>query len=512
MSRYIRILINPKYIYKKRSYTIHRENGIKQDKDKSIKTLDTNENWSRISSHDGEKETNTGTLYKRRKQTMNMEELKLKLEQAIEDYEEFMIEANNKRRAMIQKVHRLERKVGITPTVFRMFEIPQEGEVTNTASNITQTTSNQKKPVDQKETTPTPVKPMTLLTPNDFQKQVNQVRKITSLSKIIEEERDYKQALEKPKLREEKNLRPRLSLRPGNRNKQFVDLHRMNLEERKEPRIQIAKPTRHSFFEDANSIRKLTNGEAATVQTTDGADISRLKTRIGVDPTIVRRFFDIGLITMIQVSENAKEIQLLPEGIIRNAQKFLRVTRRKECVLDIMSTIADWNDQNNEYIEPVFYVKIRPSAVLAASNEPKGDLKPELVTELRASAAINILRAISRINLDTKLRAELVSENILMTIGSKEKMEETSVEHVSEFQDLILSNSQRMGGIFTRTLLCAKLNDMDDMNDPPMEHRCLYCIKVYESTSTASASDEEGTSSLTSPVDKKESDKGKDKM
>ncbi|RYE19838.1 MAG: hypothetical protein EOP45_12000, partial [Sphingobacteriaceae bacterium] len=323
----------PKYTYKKRSYTIHRENGIKQDKDKSIKTLDTNENWSRIISRYDEKEINTGTIAKRRKQTMNMDELKQKLERAIEEYEEFMIDANSKRQALIQKVHRLERKVGITPTVFRMFEIPQEGGKSSTTSNTTQTTSDQKKPVDQKEPTPAPVKPMTLLTPNDFQKQVNQVRKITSLSKIIEEERDYKQALEKPKPKEEPSLRPRLSLRPGNRNKQLIDLHRMNLEEKREPKIQIAKPTIHSFFEDANSIRKLTNGETATVQTTDGADISRLKTRIGVDPTIVRRFFDIGLITMIQVSENAKEIQLLPEGIIRNVQKFLRVTRRKECVL-----------------------------------------------------------------------------------------------------------------------------------------------------------------------------------
>ena len=88
MSKYLRILINPRDIYKKRSYTVHRENGIKQDKDKSIKTLDMNENRSRIISRYDEREINTGTIAKRRKQTMNMDELKQKLERAIEEYEE----------------------------------------------------------------------------------------------------------------------------------------------------------------------------------------------------------------------------------------------------------------------------------------------------------------------------------------------------------------------------------------------------------------------------------------
>ena len=492
----------PKYIYKKRSYTIHRENGIKQDKDKSIKTLDTNENWSGISSHDGEKESNTGILSKRRKQTTNMEELKLKREQAIEDYEEFMIEANNKRRALIQKIHRLDGKIGTPLTIFRMFEIPQEGVESSTASNLTQTNTEQKKPVDQKEPT--------LLTPSDFQKQIDQIRKITSFSRIIEEERDYKQALERPKPREEKILRPKLNLRPGNKNNQFLNLHRMNLEE-KETETQIPKPTIHSFFEDANSIRKLANGETATVQTTDGAEISRIKTRKGVNPSIVRRFFDIGLITMIQVSEDAHEVLLLPKDIVKNVQKYLRVTRRSECVLDIMSTIADWNGQQEEYIKPIFYIKIRPMTALFTSNEPKEDVVPERVTELRTTAAINILKAISRINLETKLRAELVSENILITIGSKEKIEESSIGHISDFQDLILGNSQKMGGTFTRALICAKLNDMDSMSDPPMEHRCLYCIRMSKTSSITSSSDEE-TSATTPPDDKAEAAKQKDKM
>ncbi|KAH8515615.1 hypothetical protein H0E87_004170 [Populus deltoides] len=220
----------------------------------------------------------------------------------------------------------------------------------------------------------------------------------------------------------------------------------------------------------------------------------------GADPKLVQTLFYCGLLNMVYLGTNLKEISILPIGITTAVkhyrQKVLKEHERK-VYFSFKSSFLDWEETEDEtnslknypayhFIKLGLFQRqdVRPCTEVRSSFTP--DLHTALA-EFRAQTLGTLLRKTRTLYKDSNVRINYKSPHILLITESLHTISEQDCLKLQEFECQFYGNDLKIS-IFTKVKFC---------HYGSKDHKCDYCpednIEISTEDKTSSTKDRDST-------------------
>lgn len=158
----------------------------------------------------------------------------------------------------------------------------------------------------------------------------------------------------------------------------------------------------------------------------------------GADASMVYKFFCLGLIRNIFLSEDMAEISLFPVNFQKSISEFLKRTKSKQQVcLKIHSVIPDWDD-NGCYIQPYQLVHLSTiqAAPILTKSEPLGEM--ESTDYFRDKSILIMYEELKRLRKLKNFKINYDAKHIFMFSSFKKEAKDKEIRRLNTWIDSVL--------------------------------------------------------------------------